>query len=113
MKKVKIIAAALIASCAFEYAIANTGINSSVRVISHKDHALRDTVPVTSGSGSKTPSTAPMPTPTPMPTTPPKPTTTPTPSPMPSPSAPPAPTTPTPSSTPAPTPTTPTTPPAK
>ena len=93
MKKVKIIAAALIASCAFEYAIANTGINSSVRVISHKDYALKDTVPVTSGSGSKTPST------TPMPTTPPTPTTSPTP------------TTPTPSPTP--TPTTPTTPPAK
>ncbi|WP_158994876.1 hypothetical protein [Mucilaginibacter sp. L196] len=111
MKKVKIIATALIATCAFEYAVANTYINSSVRVISHKDYALRDTVPVTSGSGSKTPTTTPMPTTTP--TTTPMPTT--TPSPMPSPTVPPAstPATPTPTPTSVPTPTAPTGPPVK
>jgi len=103
MKKLKIIAVALIASCAFKYAVANTGINSSVGVISHKDYVLRDTVPVTSGRGSKAPTTTPMPS------------TTPTPSPTPSPSVPPAstPVTPTPTPTSAPTPTTPTAPPAK
>jgi len=107
MKKIKIIAAVLIASCAFEYAVANTG---SARVISRSNYALRDTVPGSS-TGSKTRGT--KSTTTPMPTT--TPTTTPMPSPTQSPSVPPAstPVTPTPTPTSVPTPTTPTAPPAK
>ena len=121
MKKIKIIAAVLIASCAFEYAVANT---SSGKVISHQNYALRDTVPgSTSGRGTRGTGTTtkPMPTPTQTPTTTPMPnptqtpTTTPMPSPTQSPSVPPAstPVTPTPTPTSVPTPTAPTAPPAK
>lgn len=94
MKNLKVLATALIATCAFEYAIANTGNpvkNKSMKII-----AARDTVPTT-------PKPAPTPIPTPSPTPVPAPTPMPTPSPTPTPTPP--------SPTPNPSPTPPTTPP--
>jgi pullulanase len=94
MKKVKIIAAVLIASCAFEYAIANTGNGNNGSVVLHKTYAVKDTVPKRSKT---TPTPVPTPTPTPTPGT--------TPAPTPSPTMPPSTTPGSPTSTPSPTPT--------
>jgi hypothetical protein len=93
MKKIKIMAAALIASCAFEYALANTG-NTVATKANNKTYAVRDTVPTVK------PSPTPMPMPTPKPAPAPMPAPTPTPSPTPSPAPSPAPPSPTPSPTP-------------
>lgn len=104
MKKVKIIAVAIVATCAFGYAMANT---NPARATSHQTvYALRDTVPVTNSKKSHT--TSPT-----TPTTMPSPTTTPAPAPSPTttPATTPVRPTPTPTSTPTPVP--PTTPPAK
>jgi hypothetical protein len=104
MKKVKIIAAVLIASCAFEYAIANTGTGNNGSVILNKTYAVKDTVPKKSKTKT-TPTTTPIPTPT----TTPIPTPGTTPAPTPSPTMPPTttPGTPTPSPTTPPAPVTP------
>jgi len=74
MKKIKLIAACLVASCAFEYAIANSKTNS---IIIHNTSVGRDTIPTT-------PTPMPTPTPTPNPA-PPSPSPTPNPNPTPSP----------------------------
>jgi hypothetical protein len=103
MKRIKIMAAALIVTCAFEYAVANTGSTNNQYKL-NKAIAQKDTVP-TSGT-PKSPTGTPMPITTPAPT----PTPSPAPSPMPSPSVPPATTpvtpTPNPTSTPMPVPST-------
>ena len=99
MKKIKIIAAALIATCTFEYAIANTGNVVKTKML--KTVVARDSVPTT-------PKPTPMPAPSPVPS--PTPTPTPTPTPVPTPSPSPMPPSPTPSPTPpSPTPAPPTT----
>jgi len=103
MKNLKALATALIATCAFQYAIANTG--SSVKNKSMKITAAMDTVPTT-----PKPTPTPVPIPNPMPT-PPTPTPSPTPVPAPTPMPTPAPTPTPPSPTPSPNPTPPTTPP--
>lgn len=82
MKKIKVIAAALIATCAFEYAVASTGATSH-KIINRGYYAVGDTTkptPTPTPTPSPTPAPSPSPTPTPMP---PSPSPTPTPAPMP------------------------------
>jgi len=88
MKKIKVIAAALIATCAFEYAMANTGATSH-KVINRGYYAVGDTT-----NPNPSPVPKPMPSPTPAPTP------SPTPAPSPSPTPTPMPPSPTPSPTP-------------
>ncbi|WP_461452041.1 hypothetical protein [Mucilaginibacter sp.] len=94
MKKLKIIAAALIVTCACEHTVANTGSSSQFNF--SEANILKDTVP---RIGTKSPTGTPMPT---MPTTTtPMPAPTPVPSPTPTPTVPPTttPVTPTPNPT--------------
>lgn len=83
MKKIRIVAATLIATCAFGYAIANN--STQVKVKPDKVSAVSDTVPTPTRKSKTTPMPNPSPTPVPTPT----PTPTPAPTPVP-PTAPPA-----------------------
>jgi hypothetical protein len=99
MKKITVIAAALIASCAFEYAVASSNNGNAVTTALNKNVvAIRDTVPTKNKKKKKTDTTT---TPTPMPA----------PAPVPTPTPNPVPPTPAPNPSPNPTPTPPTTPP--
>jgi len=90
MKKIKLIAVALTASCILEYAAASTSNYNRLNTINNGINAVTDTIPGTkpTPNPSPTPTPVPAPTPTPNPSPVPTPPATPTPAPVPNPAPP-------------------------